>query len=221
MDGSWSGRKGRCLDGRDRRTRSDLAGRTATRRRSYCRKGRKRSGRHGPRRWRPYPGNPCRGWHCGIVRRPRPYRVHCLCRRRSEAPRAIRRRREMTQVQCLFARPSTWLLVAALLSACTVAVDHPRPVPPRPQACTFQHAPVCGRRGERLQTFGNACMARAQGFRVVSNGQCRISRPTPPIACTREFAPVCASRGGRLRTFSNACLARADGFRPVHAGRCR
>jgi hypothetical protein len=127
----------------------------------------------------------------------------------------------MKQVQSLFARPSTWLLVAALLSACTVAVDQARPVPRHPQACGLVHAPVCGRRGERLQTFGNACMARAQGFQVVSNGQCRISRPTQTVACTRQFAPVCATRNGRPRTFSNACLARADGFRLVHAGRCR
>ncbi|MER8791777.1 Kazal-type serine protease inhibitor domain-containing protein [Mesorhizobium sp. M0983] len=127
----------------------------------------------------------------------------------------------MKQLQCLFAGPTMGLLVAALLSACTVPVDQPRPVTPRPQACTFQHAPVCGRRGDRLQTFGNACMARAQGFQIVRNGECRISRPIQTVACTRQFAPVCATRAGRLRTFSNACLARTDGFRLVHAGRCR
>ncbi|PBB10879.1 protease inhibitor [Mesorhizobium loti] len=127
----------------------------------------------------------------------------------------------MTQVQCLFARPSTWLLVAALLSACTVAVDQARPVPRHPQACGLVHAPVCGRRGERLRTFGNACMARAQGYQIVRNGECRTSRPQRPVACTLQYAPVCATSSGRFRTFSNACLARADGFRPVHAGRCR
>lgn len=127
----------------------------------------------------------------------------------------------MKQVQCLFARPSTWLLVASLLSACTGAVAQSQSISHRPQACSSVHAPVCGRRGGRLRTFGNACMARAQGFQIVRNGECRMSRPKRPAACTLQYAPVCAIRGGRSRTFSNQCLARADGFRRVHAGRCR
>jgi len=117
-----------------------------------------------------------------------------------------------------------YLLAAGLLSACTVAVvDTPRPVP-RPQACTFEHAPVCGQRGDRLRTFSNACLARAEGFRVVNRGQCRHPaslRPQQPSACSREFLPVCALRGNRRQTFSNACMARVQGFRPMHQGRCR
>ncbi len=116
------------------------------------------------------------------------------------------------------------LLAAGLLSACTVAVvDTPRPLP-RPQACTFEYAPVCGQRGDRRRTFSNACLARVEGFRVVSRGECRrpISLPAQrPIACSREFMPVCAQRGNRRQTFSNACVARVQGFRPVHRGRCR
>ena len=115
------------------------------------------------------------------------------------------------------------LLAAGLLSACTVAVvDTPRPVGPR--ACTFEHAPVCGQRGDRQRTFSNACLARAEGFRVVSRGQCRRPAPLRPpqsTACSRQFAPVCALRGNRRQTFSNSCMARAQGFRPVHQGRCR
>ena len=130
------------------------------------------------------------------------------------------------------------LLAAVTLSSCTVAVDQ-RPVPERPQVCTFEHAPVCGQRGDQRQTFSNACLARAAGFRVSHRGACRIGagpgfdrpgfngpgvdrpRPDRPVACTREFAPVCAVRGSRYRTFDNNCLARADGFRPIHPGRCR
>ena len=38
------------------------------------------------------PGSPCRNWHCGIVRRPRPNREHCHCRGWREAWRVTRRR---------------------------------------------------------------------------------------------------------------------------------
>ncbi len=51
-------------------------------------------------------------------------------------------------------------------------VTEPRP-PSRPQVgCSREIAPVCARRDGRLRTFGNACMARADGFRVVSEGRC-------------------------------------------------
>jgi hypothetical protein len=116
-----------------------------------------------------------------------------------------------------------FLLTVVTVSACTVVVEQ-SPAPVRPQACTFEYAPVCARRGSQQRTFSNACMARASGFRPVYRGQCRASiQPGPPrpAVCTREFAPVCAVRGDRTRSFNNACLARADGFRVIHAGRCR
>lgn len=89
------------------------------------------------------------------------------------------------------------------------------------------YAPVCGqRRGER-QTFGNDCVARSEGFRVVHEGECRreSSRPGRPDrearACTREYAPVCGRRGGRERTFGNRCEAQAANFRVVADRPCR
>lgn len=119
---------------------------------------------------------------------------------------------------------SFYLLLSftAILSACTVVVvDEPRPPRP-PQACGFDFAPVCARRGDRFRTFDNACLARRSDFRVIHSGVCRGSggQISRPIACTREFAPVCAVRNNRLRTFDNGCLARASGFRPIHRGRC-
>src|SRR6185295_12323511 len=107
-------------------------------------------------------------------------------------------------------------------TACTVAVEQ-RPAPGRPQACTFEYAPVCARRGSQQRSFTNACLARSSGFQVVHRGQCRAAvgpiSSRPPIACTREFAPVCARSGNLSLTFDNACLARARGFRPIHPGR--
>lgn len=64
-----------------------------------------------------------------------------------------------------------------MLAGCVVVEEGPgyRPAPsrPGPVACTREYAPVCGeRRGER-QTFANSCLARADGFRIASQGACR------------------------------------------------
>ncbi|WP_346772405.1 Kazal-type serine protease inhibitor domain-containing protein [Chelativorans sp. AA-79] len=120
-------------------------------------------------------------------------------------------------------RVFAFIVVIIAMTACTVAVEQ-RPIPGRPQVCTFEHAPVCARRGNQQRTFANACLARSSGFQVLHRGQCRASfRPITgrPIACAREFAPVCAVRGSTTRTFDNECLARASGFRPIRPGLCR
>ncbi len=41
------------------------------------------------------------------------------------------------------------------------------------RACTMEYNPVCGQRGRDRRTFGNACSADAEGYRVVSPGECR------------------------------------------------
>ncbi len=66
---------------------------------------------------------------------------------------------------------------AIILASCTVVVEEgpnrPRPPrPDRPQMCTMEYNPVCARRGGQRRTFGNACTARAAGFRVVRPGEC-------------------------------------------------
>ena len=116
-------------------------------------------------------------------------------------------------------------VAGTVLAACVVVEESPgmRPPPPpgRGEICTREYAPVCGeRRGDR-QTFGNACVARAEGFRVVSRGECRRERPPPRMACTQEFRPVCAERRGDVRTFGNRCTAEAEGYRVIRPGECR
>jgi hypothetical protein len=121
------------------------------------------------------------------------------------------------------ARACLALALTAIAAACTVVVKEPQPVVSRPQICTREFAPVCGQRGNRRQTFSNACTARASGFAVVHRGQCPASSlpgAGRPIACTLEHAPVCARQGSRERSFSNACNAQAAGFRVVHRGEC-
>lgn len=144
---------------------------------------------------------------------------------------------------------------ATILAACTVVVDEGpgyRPGPqrpgPAPQACTREYNPVCGQRGGQQRTFGNACMARADGFQLAHPGECRpVMRPDRPgrpgsewdrpgrpggggafqrpgrtqQACTMDYRPVCAVRGDQRRTFGNACSADAEGFRVIGEGECR
>lgn len=44
---------------------------------------------------------------------------------------------------------------------------------PPPTACTREYAPVCGRLGRQNKTFPNACEAKAAGYAVRYQGQCR------------------------------------------------
>ncbi|PIO44838.1 hypothetical protein B5P45_10725 [Phyllobacterium zundukense] len=44
--------------------------------------------------------------------------------------------------------------------------------PEEPRMCTQQYAPVCARRGNSVQSFGNACEAGNAGYRVIGEGRC-------------------------------------------------
>ncbi|WP_421091224.1 Kazal-type serine protease inhibitor family protein [Pseudochrobactrum sp. MP213Fo] len=82
-------------------------------------------------------------------------------------------------------RLSAPLAALMVLSACNVSVDEGRPhYPParpnQPQMCTMEYAPVCGVRNNRERTFANGCQARAEGYRIVNNGQCRSAQTRPP-----------------------------------------
>lgn len=108
-----------------------------------------------------------------------------------------------------------------MLASCTVVVDEPpppRPPRPGPIVCTQEYAPVCARRGDDTRTFGNACSARAEGYRILYSGECR--RAEEPRFCTREYRPVCARRGPNTRTFGNACEAESAGYRILYPGEC-
>lgn len=128
----------------------------------------------------------------------------------------------MGMLKSIITRFSLFALAAVVLASCTVVVDQPpQPRPPRPGpiACTQEYAPVCGRLGSDTRTFGNACEARAEGYRILYPGECR--RAEGPRFCTREYDPVCAFDGGAPRTFANACIAEAEGYRVIRRGECR
>jgi hypothetical protein len=119
------------------------------------------------------------------------------------------------------------LLAAGTLAACSVEVDEGGGgYRPGPQACTMEYRPVCGARGNDLQTFANSCEARSSGYRIVGAGECRQGgrpdpRPDEGRACTREYAPVCGANGRDRQTFANACEARNSGYDIIGRGECQ
>jgi hypothetical protein len=42
----------------------------------------------------------------------------------------------------------------------------------RPRFCTREYRPVCARRGGDVRTFGNACAAESDGYRIIAPGEC-------------------------------------------------
>ena len=114
-------------------------------------------------------------------------------------------------------------LSLALLSACTVVVEEPRPIPgprPGPSFCTREFQPVCAIRGGERRTFANGCFADRAGFNIIRRGECGGGMSEGPRFCTREYNPVCGRRGGTLRTFGNLCEAEAAGWRVIDRGEC-
>lgn len=94
------------------------------------------------------------------------------------------------------------LAALMVLSACSVSVDEGRPQrppvrPDRPQMCTMEYAPVCGVRNGKTRTLGNSCQARAEGYRIISNGECRPSQSRPPQWQQHPDRPGGAMRPGR------------------------
>ena len=111
------------------------------------------------------------------------------------------------------------LLATVVLTSCTVVVEErPLPPPDGDQFCTREYDPVCARAGGDVRTFGNACSARADGYRILYAGECR--RFEEPRFCTREYRPVCARRGSTVRTFGNSCEADVAGYRIIYDGPC-
>ena len=111
-----------------------------------------------------------------------------------------------------------WLVFAALVAASLA----PAPAPAA-GFCTAQWAPVCALKDGAQKTYSNPGCAKADGAKVVQEGQCGEADPQPtkaPVFCTENYDPVCGVKDGAQNTYSNACFAKADDAKVVADGEC-
>ena len=58
------------------------------------------------------------------------------------------------------------------LAGCTNMEEMPGPIGNPSKVCTKEYVPVCGAKGYKRKSFGNACEANAAGYSVVKEGKC-------------------------------------------------
>ncbi len=94
-----------------------------------------------------------------------------------------------------FSMKIRYILLGLLIGANLIHL-HPVNAAENPVACTMEYAPVCALVEVQCitapcnpvnQTFGNACMARAQDATIVSNGECSMSIPSGKMSPQRAL----------------------------------
>lgn len=111
------------------------------------------------------------------------------------------------------------------MGECGIELPSP-PLSPEPTMCPMIYQPVCGKKGFETRTFSNDCVARGEGYAVISQGECGSGIVSPPPGrrpgiCTREYRPVCGQRGFERKTFGNSCEAKANDYSVIYQGQCR
>jgi hypothetical protein len=110
-------------------------------------------------------------------------------------------------------------VAAALWMMPTVVLAESSPPIGLQTMCPSVYEPVCAEKAGDSRTFGNACLARREGFAVTAEGRCGGGSGLPRF-CTREYRPVCGEKNGARRMFGNACEAAAEDYTVVREGSC-
>jgi hypothetical protein len=111
------------------------------------------------------------------------------------------------------------LMAVALSMTPAAAIAESKPPIGLQAMCPSIYEPVCAEKGGDSRTFGNACLARRDGFAVTSEGKCSGGSGLPRF-CTKEYQPVCGEKDGQRRSFGNACEAASENYRVVGQGNC-
>lgn len=91
----------------------------------------------------------------------------------------------------------------------------------RVRGCRASDMPVCGVRADGPKSYGNACLARADGARMVHPGQCE------PLLCggigVLDSHPMCGRDplNHQMITYPNKCAAEHAAANWLYDGPCR
>jgi hypothetical protein len=105
-------------------------------------------------------------------------------------------------------------LIPAILAALILSVGAPSKPALAQGACIQIFKPVCARtKAGQLQTFGNSCVAKMAGAKIVHDGPCHFF-------CPLIWQPVCGRKDGVNKTYANSCTAMANGAAVLADGPC-
>lgn len=86
--------------------------------------------------------------------------------------------------------------------------------------CSDLWLPVCATKDGAQKTYGNQCMAKADGATNIKPGACEDPEPKQQTFCPLVVLPVCAKKDGEERSYTNACFALANQATIIHKGKC-
>jgi hypothetical protein len=88
--------------------------------------------------------------------------------------------RSLTSAAIIAAVAGAVVVVSAGVSEAKAKKKEAAPQAPPPVFCPMIYAPVCAVKGDIRQTYANACFARKDGAKIVSEGPCKPKPAAKP-----------------------------------------